>query len=281
VSPFLVTTPKSRKAGRQGRISAEQHQRLVAAYRAFPAQHGRAAKMAGLNYRTARKAWETGLPWPGMGEPIHGLIGATVTGEAVPPAGSTPPGGPDGAPKPMRSSVDLILLTYLIREQQLDLAEKARANAGRLAKSVEELTPGLLKMATGVQTDIEAWMQEREKKVAAGAPPDHEGDIQSGLAILRAGALFARAVSLIVKASVETDRVLIAGLRDQVDAQEAVKDSGAGKNLTDEEILARHAEDDIRLKKAIERRKARRGAAGEAVGPSAGAAPPAERPPAG
>ncbi|RTL30569.1 MAG: hypothetical protein EKK55_01825 [Rhodocyclaceae bacterium] len=133
------------------RLNRETYASLVAAYRVTPGHHGAAGRAAGVDPRTARKAWEQGLSYEWGQTPIRDLIAreqaqarsllASETTAAPPSPGPGPaPAGPGPsaatvprAAPPAASPSQVVADAAETRKQEAQLARMTRGKALMLA----------------------------------------------------------------------------------------------------------------------------------------------------
>lgn len=126
------------------RLTKDVHDALVAAFRLHPGQIGKVARLAGVHKRTAKKAWEQGLPYDWGRTPIReviegeqrqarALLAAGPVGGGPPPPAAAPANdaevGEDG-PRPKKESRAVLVARRAVetRAQEAQLVDLTRSN---------------------------------------------------------------------------------------------------------------------------------------------------------
>jgi len=245
-------------------VTEEQYRVLVAEYMLHPGQHATVAKLAQLNYRTCKKAWEEGLAYPYARQPLRDLVTKTsadllamdqleretVAAETGQPVAG-PQRGPDGRISVSPDELSQIVVQNGIaqltrtRLEEMKLLNGTRANAHLGQKLMATLDRPLERLAARIAAGIDEACKANEE----GQPLSFSDGIRDALLIFRTAVEMGKTQAATTKLTVESGGVVLRDLRTSLatgDAFAKKEDEGGDEDVEDEAALFARLEEDER-----------------------------------
>lgn len=269
-------------------VTEEQYRVLVAEYMLHPGQHATVAKLAQLNYRTCKKAWEEGLAYPYARQPLRDLVTKTsadllamdqleretIAAETGQPVAG-PQRGPDGripiTPDELNQIVVQNGIAQLTRTrlEEMKLLNGTRASTHLGQRLMAVLEKPLERLAVRIAAGIEEACKANEE----GQPLAFSDGMRDALLIFRTAEELRKTQAATTKLTVESGGIVLRDLRTSLatgDAFAKKEDDGGDEEADDEAALrARLEEDERDLPKRRARFEARFGRTGGQTPPPA------------